>query len=452
MKRLYLILSVLLLILSSVATVVWAMQTPSVASPLSAQNLPTATFLPVDDLEYTIEEVVASSDPINFDDQEIGGFSFTNFTYESLYPRGLDFKVTITPPTDEEIIAVTLYYEFSGGARSREQAVQTDSDGEWQAVPYATGGLPPWQFMSVSFRVATASGLSIDTEPVTVQYHDATRSWWRAESADAVVYWFDFPEEFGDVLMKGIAAVQDKYEKGFGGRLSYRPIVIIFPPGDIIGEYRAGGQNNPRTTGSASRATQSAVLRIRGLEIEEIRQDCIWNEPRDLEWQMEYSMSVATHEIAHLYQYEFFNGAGPAWWIEGQATFFEWDSGPFDDRMRNLAQTQDLATLQGSGPSGMVGTPASDGCTHLGYEMGTSFINWFVNTYGGYEAHRQVVELMDSNVLLADALEQVTGVAFTELEKQWREYIGLNPEPFIRPTPTFPSFPTQAPYSGNDSN
>ena len=450
MKRLYLTLSISLLILSSLATVVWATNRPSSPTPQTAQTFPTATFLPVDDLEYTIEQVMPNTDMIKFDDQEIDGFSFTNFTYESLYPRGLDFKATIKPSADEEIIAVTLFYEFAGGARSREQAVQTESDNEWQAVPYATGGLPPWQFMTVTFRISTASGLSIETEPVTVHYHDPTRSWWRAESVDAVIYWFDFPQEFGDVLMPGIAAVQDKYEKGFGGRLSYRPIVIIFPPGDVLGEYRAGGQNNPRTTGSASRDTQSAVLRIRGLDIEEIRQDCIWNEPRDLDWQMEFSMSVATHEIAHLYQYEFFNGVGPAWWIEGQATFFEWDSGQFDDRMRNLAQTQDLATLQGSGPSGMVGTPASDGCTHLGYEMGTSFINWFVNTQGGYEAHRQVVELMDSNVLLAEALEQVSGVPFAELEMQWREYIGLNPEPFIRPTPTFPSFPTQAPFSGSN--
>jgi hypothetical protein len=246
--------------------------------------------------------------------------------------------------------------------------------------------------------------------------------------------------------MHGIGAVQDKFEKGFGGILSYRPRVIIFPPGDAIGEFETGGQGNPRTTGSASNSTQSAILRVRGLEIEEIRQNCIWNEPRDLDWQMRFAASVATHEIAHLYQYEFFNGQGPAWWIEGQATFFELDTGYVDDRMRNLARFQDLATLQGQGPSGMVGTAAADGCTHLGYEMGASFINWLVNTHGGFETHLQIVELMDRNVSLQDALEQATGVPFLELEKQWRVYVGLKAEPRIIPTPTFPSIPTQAPY------
>lgn len=92
----------------------------------------------------------------------------------------------------------------------------------------------------------------------------------------------------------------------------------------------------------------------------------------------------------------------------------------------------------------MVGSPAAEGCTHLGYEMGTSFINWLVNTYGGYDMHRQIVELMDSNVSLPEALEQVTGVSFLHLERQWRTYIGLNPDPVIIPTLEyqFPATPT----------
>jgi hypothetical protein len=412
---------------------------PQVSSGFEGQgqNLPTATFLPTDNLEYTIELIQAEHAVQVFPDETIDGFSIQNLSYISRYPAGLEFKLTILPPDGEEIAAVTLLYEFAGGARGRIQAQPTAVENEWIGVPFDTHGLPPWQVMDVNFRISTISGLSVETTPVMVEYYDPTRPWWRAESQDAIVYWFDFPRELGDEVMKAIAAVRGKYEAGFGGLLSYRPRVIIFPPGDAIGEYQAGGQNNPRTTGSANNTTQSAVLRVRGLEIEDIRKDCIWNEPRDLNWQMRFAASVTTHEIAHLYQYEFFNATGPAWWIEGQATFFELDSGPFDARMRHLATYEDLSTLQGQGPSGMVGTPASDGCTHLGYEMGTSFINWLVNSYGGYDTHRQIVELMARNISLDAALEQVTGISFIELEKQWRAYLGLNPEPVIIPTPTF---------------
>lgn len=115
MKRFYLILSILVLTIASFGTVVWATNAPLNPASHSAQNFPTATFLPIDDLEYTIEEVVASADALEFSDQEVDGFSFTNMSYVSRYPQGLDWKVTITPPEDEEIIAVTLFYEFAGG-------------------------------------------------------------------------------------------------------------------------------------------------------------------------------------------------------------------------------------------------------------------------------------------------------------------------------------------------
>jgi hypothetical protein len=185
---------------------------------------------------------------------------------------------------------------------------------------------------------------------------------------------------------------------------------------------------------------------VRGLEIEDVRENCIWNEERDLEWQMRFAAAVATHEVAHLYQFAF-GSRGPTWWIEGQAYFFMLEMGPVDQRLQNLAMMgEDLSTLQGPGPSGQAGTPAIDGCTHLGYEMGASFINWVVNTYGGFEAHQQIVDLLSSNVTLPNAFEQVTGVDFLSLEQQWREYIGLNPEPFVPTQPPIRFPPTVTPF------
>ncbi|MBI5929352.1 MAG: hypothetical protein HY862_08595 [Chloroflexi bacterium] len=409
--------------------------------------LPTATFLPVEDLEYSLETVAMTADPILFDDQTVEGYTFSSVTYVTKYPHGMQFTATITPPEGHAILGVNVMYESAGGGKGRAQADLTANPNEWQGIPFDRGGLPPWQKFKVWFRVSDDAGTSIETTPVEVVYIDPTREWHRIESQDVIAYWFDFPEQLGVEVVTALAQVRDKYEKGFGGLLPFKPIVVIFPPGDSIGEFEPGGIANPRTTGQASDDTQSVVLRVRGLEIEEIRKDCIWNEPRDLQWQMRFAASVATHEVAHLYQFQFYDGRGPAWWIEGDATFFETDSGPFDQRMRHLAEMGvDLATLQDQGPSGMVGSPAQDGCTHLGYEMGTSFINWLVNTYGGYEVHRQIIELMDSNVSLPEALEQVTGITFLDLERQWRTYIGLNPEPVIIPTLEYQFPATSTPF------
>lgn len=408
--------------------------------------VPTPTYLPIDDdFTYTIEQIEADDSPIRFEDQEIEGFKITNFTYQTHYPFGLEFTATITLPDNIQTIdSVNLVYRFPAGTGSRVRATPTGNENEWQAVAYETRGLAPWMTMDVYWRITYDNTETVESQPVPVQYADPSRSWWRAESEDVIVYWFDFPRDLGEVVVTAFAQVRGKYEDGFGGLLPFKPTVIIFPPGDAMGEFQGGGQINPRTTGQANSDTYSAVLRVRGLEIEEIRQDCVWNEDRDLAWQMRFAASVATHEVAHLYQYAFYGGRGPAWWIEGQATFFELDMGPVDQRLRRLASMgEDLATLQGIGPSGQVSTAASDGCTHLGYEMGASFINWFVAQYG-IDAHRQIVELNDRNIPLDDAVEMVSGSPFLDVERAWRAYIGLNPDPFIPPTSEyiFPASPT----------
>lgn len=408
--------------------------------------LPSPTYLPIsEDFSYSLERVSYTDDPIRFEDQSIDGFSFTDLTYITQYPAGLAFSAVISVPDNVEIASVNLIYRFPAGTQGR--ALATYEDGIWRATPYETRGLPPWMTMNIVWRVSYGDTGVVETEPVEVQYIDPTREWFRVESEDVIVYWFDFNEEFGEVVAEAFAQVRGRYIETFREPLPFKPTVVIFPPGDLLGEFRSGGQINPRTTGFANSDSYAAVLRIRGLEIEDIRSECIWNEPRDVEWQMRYSASVATHEVAHLYQYaNGVAGRSPAWWVEGQATYLELEMGPVDARLRNLAQMgEDLATLQGSGPSGMVGTPAIDGCTHLGYEIGASFINWLVNNYGA-ETHAQIVDLIARNTVLGDAIEIATGQSFAELESEWRRYIGLNPEPVIPPTQAFQFPPTPTPF------
>lgn len=450
MKRpFFIVLGSGLLLVVLVIAVIAGSAVPGHRSLAQNELLPTSTFLPVpDDFTFSLEQVHMTDDPITFPDQEVDGFSFANSTYITRYPLGLDFTITITPPEDVEILSVNLVYRFPAGSQGRVRAQNNpENENIWQAIPYDTRGLAPWMPMSIFWRVAYGETGVAETTPVDVIYIDHTREWWRAESEDVIVYWFDFPESLGQVVMEAFVHVRDRFRQGFGDLLPFKPTVIIFPPGDVMGEWQAGGQINPRTTGQANNETYSAVLRVRGLEIEELRKDCVWNEERDLDWQMRFAASVATHEVAHLYQYAFFNGIGPAWWIEGQATFFEIDMGPVDQRLRRLAGLgEDLSTLQGSGPSGMVSTAASDGCTHLGYEMGASFINWLVNSYGGFDTHLRIVELMDSNTGLPEALEIATGVPFSELERQWRSYIGVAADPVVLPTQEYQFPPTQTPF------
>lgn len=442
MKRMVILTTAMLLLLV-VSVVLASTAMPSPAATNQQNLLPTATYLPIDEsFSFDFTRVNLSDDPILFDDQQVDGISVTDFSYVTRYPEGLAFTATITG-TDFE--SVTLVYRFPNGNQGRVAATPTEKPDEWQAVAFDTRGLPPWMTLDVFWRI-NIGGELIETAPVNVEYIDHTREWYRVESEDAIVYWFDFSEELGAVVMEAFFHVRDRYLVGFG-ELEIKPRVVIFPPGDLMGEWQAGGQINPRTTGLLQSQSYASVLRIRGLEIEDIRKDCIWNEPRDEEWQMRYSASVATHEVAHLYQHAFFGGRGPTWWIEGSATFFELEMGPVDQRLRNLAAMgEDIPTLQFGGPSGMVGLPAVDGCTHLGYEIGASFINYFVNNYGGYEALAEVIDLLSQAIGIEDAMEQVSGMSFAEMERQWRMYLGFDPDPYIMPTPAFQFPPTVTPF------
>lgn len=410
-------------------------------------RFPTPTYVPIpDDFSYTVETVRYTDEVVTFADQTIDGFSFTDFTYVTQYPRGLEFSVQIDMPEDIDVASVNLIYRFPAGAQGRAQATYLEEEDRWVAVPYDRGGLAPWMTMDVFWRVAFGAEGVAQTEPINVQYTDPTREWFRMESDDVIAYWFDFSEELGTVVAEAFVAVRARYLEAFGEFLPFKPTVVIFPPGELLGEFRVGGQINPRTTGFAVSDSFAAVLRIRGLEIEELRQDCIWNEPRDEEWQMRFAASVATHEVGHLYQFEFGGGAaGPTWWVEGQATYLELEMGPVEERLRALvAAGEDLFTLQGTGPPGMVSMAASDGCTHLGYEMGAHFINYIVNRFGP-EAHATIVD----NILLMsldEAIELATGVPLSQLERDWRAYLGANPEPNIIPTQPMMFPPTPTPF------
>jgi hypothetical protein len=72
----------------------------------------------------------------------------------------------------------------------------------------------------------------------------------------------------------------------------------------------------------------------------------------------------------------------------------------------------DFPTLQGTGPGGGALTAAEDGCTHLIYDMGASFMSWLVETHGGMDTYRAIVEAMRGGYTVAEALEKATGQPF----------------------------------------
>jgi hypothetical protein len=383
---------------------------------------------------YTVTIVGGVDEPQSYEDQSIDGFTITDFSYRSLYPGGMEFKATITPPEGVSINQVTLFYTFATGKGGRIQAELGDNPNEWIAIPYEARGLPPWHEIDAYWGIRAADGITVDSSPVHAVYYDASREWFRAESDDVLVYWYGMPEELGKYVIDAMAQNREKYIAGFGDVLPYRPMAVIFPPGPDWNEYKGDSSIDDTEfgfTGTIIPEAASTIQRVRTLEPAAIRKDCIWNPQNPtVEYQMNMAASTVTHEVAHIYQEEFGVNRGPSWWIEGQATFFEtFEEYPVHERISKLAQLTDgpFPTLQDPSLSRGTQITYEDGCTHRGYDMGASFMKWLTEDYGDMEMYNAIVQEVKRGTTVEDALQVVTGKTFLELENEWRAFLGIPP-------------------------
>ena len=380
---------------------------------------------------YTYTVVGGTDQPITYPDQTVDGFVFSDLSFRSHYPDGMEFRATITPPEGVEIDRVSLPATFTITGKSANPASVRpgDAPNEWIATLYELRGMTPWHEIDAQWVVRASDGSTVETDRLHAIYYDATREWFRAENDNIVVYWFGVSEVLGRYVLDAMASNQEKYRAGFGIELPYRPVAIIFPPGGIWNEYKGGAAIDDTdfgSTGTIIPETGSTIQRVRTLEPAAIRADCIWNpENPDEEFQFNQAASTTVHEVAHLYQTEL-GINGPAWWDEGQATYFEtFVEYPVHERLRTLAEMRgSFPSFQGDGPGGGPYMAAEDGCTHLIYDMGSSFMLWLADTHGGLDTYRRIVEEMGAGRSLEDALKNVTGQTLLELENEWRAFLG----------------------------
>jgi len=395
-------------------------------------NLPTPTPAPVEQTPYTLTVVGGEAQTLTFDHGELDGFVLGETTVTSAYPRGMVFTINPTSKTGD-IQDVILFIRFVHGSGTRVVASWDESVGAWVSRPWQTGeGQPAWTHFEFTWRVRDTSGASVDTEPIALDYADPSREWFRMESDLVVLYWFGFGEDDPDAVAQrmadSMAATQERRVQGFGRPLSYKPVAVVYPSRDGLAEIYGSGVANNRVAGFTSSDLGMSVQVLRGTELVPGNENCIYALQPD-EWTMERRIetiySTTTHEVVHLYQYDILGGPlGPLWWTEGQPEWHSIAPGLYDRRLRHLGTLQDIPSLTTDIGSNLT---QADGCYALAYDVGPSFINFLVTHYGGIDTHRQIAELMRTGPTVYEAVEQVTGKPFLEVENEWRVYLGLAP-------------------------
>lgn len=396
-------------------------------------NLPTPEPYPVDGLAFQLTTVGGDDSSRTFPGYEADGITVSETTVESNYPRGMVFTMQASS-ANGDIQEPLLFLEYVNGDRERFYASWDGGTESWVAKPWEFGDndSPAWKAFEFYWSVRDSAGTRITTEPHALDYWDPTREWYRVESDHVIAYWFGFqdvePETVAQWIAEAVESTEPRRQAGFGGPLGYKPIGVLYPDRETLGEFVGTGLSNTNAAGWTSDALGMTIqhVAVPTQEWFERLEDCIYLTPlEDRTWEYRIrgtAFGTIPHEITHLYQFEYGVG-GPLWWTEGEAEWFTHSAGSYDRRLRHLATLQNIPSLDGNniGASGI----EADGCYALAYDVGPSFINWLLTNYGGVEAHAELVHHMRGSMTVQEAIEELTGKSFFEVENEWRAYIGF---------------------------
>lgn len=359
-------------------------------------------------------------------------WTLSDNTFESLFPDGFEFSIKVSS-TGGDVVAATAVWSHAPRNISR-RAAEYDEDNDRFVARYpgiAEASLPPWVAVNYQWRFTDSAGNTYSTGwYMGEEYSDTTHNWTRYESEDIIVFVVEgLPDNTGQLTMDAMAAARETYVQAWGAQLPNKPRAILYATRDQYMQWQRGG-SNPNVIGTTSIDWGATVQRMSGGDV------------IDLTW------GTIVHEVAHLYQAQFAPaGFAPGtWWNEGNATFFELNQQyDYEQRVRNLASRNQLpALLDGTGPG--QNSTGPDGLNRLGYDVGYTFFKWLALNYG-LETHYEIISQVRTGEDRNAILEEVLGMPISEIEREWRLWLGASPDaPTLVPTPTFPFRPTQTPF------
>lgn len=340
----------------------------------------------------------------------------------SRYPAGVEyvFRAKSNAGTIERVQVIT----WTGDGAANSAPLTWDAQ-RGAFVYFDRLFSPPWLPLNFRFRAVDSAGNMIQTADMTAEYADLTRKWIRRENDEIVVLMFGARQSLADDLFASATEAMRRLEDAFGFGLDFRPYVVVMPDRASFEEW----QEYPEPF-------------LAGLTLSELGYTI-----QTLQWgEDDLIYTTVPHELTHIFQ-GFISKARdiPAWFTEGHASYFETVKDyDYEQRVRDVATYPSFPTLQADISTEF---PGPDGRGRWVYDLGYSFINYWISTYG-MESHR-IFWQAQRTMRFKEALAAATGVSFQQLEDGWRAYIGApGPAPTLIPTPTLPPFPTAPGMSG----
>ncbi len=366
--------------------------------------------------------------------QSQASISFERAVVENEYPNSLAFNI-LAQSFEGEIVSATLFFKVRDDTSTRRQSIEFD-EAESVELTYlwdtSSVTIPPSAPIVYHWEVVDSAGNRASTQEETFYYDDIRFDWQILEDEIIAVWWHDRPNSFGERVYEISRQAFKQQHDLFRVDPEHQIRIIIYNDFDEFAAWHSyvseftGGQAFPNIG-----VTTQIVSAYSSVE--------------------RWLSDVIPHEISHLYFYQATDhpfAVPPAWLNEGIAQLNEFDRDPmaleFAEREIRDGGLLPLWSLTGS-----FGYKEND--VRLAYAESLSAAVFLEERYGS-DGISKLLAAYKSGLSGDEALVQGLGVTIFDLQSEWLEWMGVDPEMYPAPTaeptlawPTPPTYPTTVP-------
>lgn len=332
-------------------------------------------------------------------------------SWEAKFRENLTFN--LEAESQAQIVEVDLLYQIVGQlATSRNGAEFTPGKSVTaeftidQTKP--ENYMPPGTELQYWWKIVDEAGNELRTEKQKVLYLDNRYDWQKLQNERVTLYWYDGPDSFGQALFERANLALDTLATDVGISLKDPVKVFIYANhSDLLGALSTTAQE--WTGGQAF--TSFGVVAI-GVG------------PSELEW----GLRAMTHEMSHLVIHQATDNPYrelPRWLDEGIAVYNEDPQQLVDDFkpiFDQAVETNQLMTLQTlSSPF-----PSDPMLANLAYGQSGAVVKFIIDKYGS-EAMGKLLSIFGEGALDDEALQQALGADTDGLDNAFRASLGLAP-------------------------
>ena len=332
-------------------------------------------------------------------------------SYQVEFAQGITFHLEVAAA--KTIARVTLYYRQVGEGLTVKvpltvRAGQSTFEHTWALE---SGDIPVGALMEYYWRIADDAGDEVRTAPVPFAYDDDRFTWKALTEGNVTLFWYGTDERDAQRLLGYALESLTRLQEQMGVTVN-QPIRMYV--------YQSKSDMSPALP-RMSDAYDDRILTL-GVVVDEGTLLILGPHP-DVE-------PTIAHELAHVVVGLATDNPYaelPRWLDEGLAMYAEGEI-PADNKRELEAAIRRDGLISVRSLSGYTGDPEE---VNLFYGEVYSLVDFMLKTYGR-EKIGQLLDAIRKGLYQEEALQQVYGFGLDELDRLWRESLGLGP----RKTPT----------------